>query len=340
MHCPESGWAACADGAGRTSGSAPQPSPLAGWPQLPPCPLLAGPNCHNLLAGPNRLILVCCWSQPPPRPWFAGPNLTQIPVSSINIGPINKKDVMRANAMIERGYKKFGVILAFDVPGESEAGVVGVEGGGACRQGCQQRAPKANSRSQQTKTAASMCVRDAADRTSPILQRIGFSFSVLTGRLRLRCRCPPAVTREAATLAEQLGVRIFTADIIYHLFDQFTAYLKQARQGPGSCAGRQALALCLVAAGSLPLTACTSRNGWLVPWLPSRGRFALFAHMAHSTPPVSHIVSRCCCCPCCAGEGGGAGGCQADCGLPLRAQDPAHLHLQPEGPHHSGRGGG
>jgi len=38
-------------------------------------------------------------------------------VSSINIGPINKKDVMRANAMIERGYKKFGVILAFDVPG-------------------------------------------------------------------------------------------------------------------------------------------------------------------------------------------------------------------------------
>ena len=38
-------------------------------------------------------------------------------MSSINIGPINKKDVMRANAMIERGYKKFGVILAFDVPG-------------------------------------------------------------------------------------------------------------------------------------------------------------------------------------------------------------------------------
>lgn len=34
------------------------------------------------------------------------------------------------------------------------------------------------------------------------------------------------MTREAATLAEQLGVRIFTADIIYHLFDQFTAYLK------------------------------------------------------------------------------------------------------------------
>ena len=27
-----------------------------------------------------------------------------------------------------------------------------------------------------------------------------------------------------------MGVRIFSADIIYHLFDQFTAYLKQARR--------------------------------------------------------------------------------------------------------------
>ena len=42
-------------------------------------------------------------------------------MSSINIGPINKKDVMRANAMIERGHKKYGVILAFDVPGQQGA---------------------------------------------------------------------------------------------------------------------------------------------------------------------------------------------------------------------------
>lgn len=94
------------------------------------------------------------------------------------------------------------------------------------------------------------------------------------------------MTREAATLAEQLGVRIFTADIIYHLFDQFTAYLKQARQGFGSCASGRALALCWVAAGSLPLTACTSMNGWLVPRLPSRGRRALYTHGTQRTARV------------------------------------------------------
>ena len=45
-----------------------------------------------------------------------------IAVSAINIGPVHKKDVMRANVMIERNMKKFGVILAFDVPGESWGG--------------------------------------------------------------------------------------------------------------------------------------------------------------------------------------------------------------------------
>lgn len=77
-------------------------------------------------------------AQPPQRPH---PSQPQIPVSSINIGPINKKDVMRANAMIERGYKKYGVILAFDVPCAcrggcgavpSECGGVRVAGGLLC----------------------------------------------------------------------------------------------------------------------------------------------------------------------------------------------------------------
>lgn len=38
------------------------------------------------------------------------------------------------------------------------------------------------------------------------------------------------VEREARDMAEDLGVRIFTADIIYHLFDQFTAYMDNIRK--------------------------------------------------------------------------------------------------------------
>lgn len=32
------------------------------------------------------------------------------------------------------------------------------------------------------------------------------------------------VDRDAQEMADQLGVRIFTADIIYHLFDAFTKH--------------------------------------------------------------------------------------------------------------------
>ncbi|GLU16540.1 hypothetical protein SLE2022_329710 [Rubroshorea leprosula] len=71
-----------------------------------------------------------------------------IPVSGISIGPVHKKDVMKASVMLEKK-KEYATILAFDVK----------------------------------------------------------------------------VTPEARELADELGVRIFIADIIYHLFDQFKAYI-------------------------------------------------------------------------------------------------------------------
>ena len=37
------------------------------------------------------------------------------------------------------------------------------------------------------------------------------------------------VTKEAHAMGEELNVRIFTADIIYHLFDQFTAYMEKVK---------------------------------------------------------------------------------------------------------------
>ena len=60
----------------------------------------------------------------------------------------------------------------------------------------------------------------------------------------------PTVTREAAEQAESLGVKIFTADIIYHLFDQFTAYLKRVGgfRWVGGCR-------------------CGWAGGWLAGWL-------------------------------------------------------------------------
>ncbi|KAK9109243.1 hypothetical protein Sjap_017303 [Stephania japonica] len=77
----------------------------------------------------------------------------KIPVSGISIGPVHKKDVMKASVMLERK-KEYAAILAFDVK----------------------------------------------------------------------------VTPEARELADETGVKIFIADIIYHLFDQFKAYIDNLKE--------------------------------------------------------------------------------------------------------------
>ncbi|EOA33550.1 hypothetical protein CARUB_v10019670mg [Capsella rubella] len=77
----------------------------------------------------------------------------KIPVSGIGIGPVHKKDIMKAGVMLERK-KEYATILAFDVK----------------------------------------------------------------------------VTTEARELADEMGVKIFCADIIYHLFDQFKAYIENIKE--------------------------------------------------------------------------------------------------------------
>nr|XP_056717670.1 eukaryotic translation initiation factor 5B [Euleptes europaea] len=72
---------------------------------------------------------------------------SEVPYAGINIGPVHKKDVMKASVMLEHD-PQYAVILAFDV----------------------------------------------------------------------------RVEREAQEMADSLGVRIFSAEIIYHLFDAFTKY--------------------------------------------------------------------------------------------------------------------
>jgi len=94
----------------------------------------------------------------------------KIPVSGISIGPVHKKDVMRASVMLERKRKEFATILAFDVK----------------------------------------------------------------------------VTPEAKELADEVGVRIFTADIIYHLFDQFTAYMNSVKEEKRKDASEEAVFPCVL----------------------------------------------------------------------------------------------
>lgn len=78
--------------------------------------------------------------------------VSKIPYSGVRVGPVVKRDVMKASIMLESS-PDHAIILAFDVK----------------------------------------------------------------------------VERDAQELADQLGVKIFTAEIIYHLFDQFTAYQEQLK---------------------------------------------------------------------------------------------------------------
>lgn len=75
--------------------------------------------------------------------------VSKIPVAAISIGPVYKKDVLRAGIMLEKS-KEYAVMLCFDVK----------------------------------------------------------------------------VDKDAKAYADEIGVKIFEADIIYHLFDKFTAHMK------------------------------------------------------------------------------------------------------------------
>ncbi|KAK9715519.1 hypothetical protein RND81_06G170500 [Saponaria officinalis] len=92
-----------------------------------------------------------------------------IPVSAVSIGPVHKKDVMKAGVMLEKK-KEFATILAFDVK----------------------------------------------------------------------------VTPEAREYADEVGVKIFMADIIYHLFDQFKAYIDNIKEEKKKEAADEAVFPCVL----------------------------------------------------------------------------------------------
>lgn len=54
------------------------------------------------------------------------------------------------------------------------------------------------------------------------------------------------VTPEATKFAEEEGIQIFTAQIIYHLFDEFTAYVKKCRDDRKESGGSDAIFPCML----------------------------------------------------------------------------------------------
>lgn len=96
----------------------------------------------------------------------------KIPVTSINIGPVYKKDILKAMKSLQGEHiqKEYATILAFDVK----------------------------------------------------------------------------VMPDAQTFADENGITIFTANIIYHLFDQFEAYVKKCREDRKSDEGSKAVFPCLL----------------------------------------------------------------------------------------------
>ena len=54
------------------------------------------------------------------------------------------------------------------------------------------------------------------------------------------------LTPNGAQMAKELGVRIFSADIIYHLFDQFTNYIKELRDKDTEVKRKEAIFPCII----------------------------------------------------------------------------------------------
>ncbi len=69
------------------------------------------------------------------------------------------------------------------------------------------------------------------------------------------------VNPDATAFAEENGIKIFTANIIYHLFDQFTEYVQKCRDDRKSAEGGKAIFPCVL---TMVKDACFNRAKPLV----------------------------------------------------------------------------
>jgi len=98
----------------------------------------------------------------------------------------------------------------------------------------------------------------AAIRVGPVVKKDVTRCSVMlekdasTRRYAVMLCFDVRVEKDAAEMAESLGIKIFTANIIYHLFDQFTAYLKKIEDDERAAAARSGEAVWPVVLEILP----------------------------------------------------------------------------------------
>jgi hypothetical protein len=138
-------------------------------------------------------------------------------VSGINIGTVHKRDVLRANVMNEKGEWAVQGSILHSSTGQGST----VSNAGLLRKPCFAH--------QLERYQESLLSCEPHHIPATCMDQVLKSLACVC-----KCGCAGAkkyavilafdvpVAREAREQAEEFGVRIFTADIIYHLFDQFT----------------------------------------------------------------------------------------------------------------------
>lgn len=98
------------------------------------------------------------------------------------------------------------------------------------------------------------------------------------------------VESDARDLAQELGIRIFTADIIYHLFDQFTAYMEEVKQKRKDEASADVVFPCILKI--FPHFVFNKKDP-IVVGVEVRNQSCTFPHHTYFQEDLSHPRSTC-----------------------------------------------
>ena len=181
---------------------------------------------------------------------------SKIPVSAVNIGPIHKKDVIKASIMHEHKPE-------VRTPPDPKASL------------STRHLPRGAIRAARVScpiASASAAVADVPCATGPHACQFAtiLAFDV-------------PLTDEGAKYAKDLNVKVFTAEIIYHLFDKFTAYMAEVRKEQQDKAFLTAVR-CRSSKPMQPQMGCAHLGG-----RPTLSRLARAAPLMHSASRAGRV---------------------------------------------------